>query len=109
VPVSAAAVVVAAVGALDGLLYVLVMRSQDDEPSGWFVAVLSVAVALALYGSVAAAKLGPAALTVAGLLLLVVGVLGILSIGLPLVVAGGVALVTAARRRPPTPVRAPSP
>ena len=32
--VRTAAVVVATVAALDGLLYVLVMRSQDDEPRG---------------------------------------------------------------------------
>jgi hypothetical protein len=89
------AVVVATIALADTVLYVFVMRSQNDSPRAWFVGALGVAIALAVYAAVAAARVAPRALAAAGLLLIVLGVVGILSIGMPLVVAGGVAIVTA--------------
>jgi hypothetical protein len=77
--------------------YVLVIRSQDDSPAGWYLG-LVVAASILL----AAAGLGAAPRTAAAIglgLLTVCALLGLLSIGvflLPAVVAAAVAVTRAA-------------
>jgi hypothetical protein len=95
-----AAAAVALITGTMGVVYVLLMRSQGDDPLPWVLAVLCVAAVLALSAASPGASLGPAALSVSGMLLILIGVLGIFSIGLPLLVAGVLATVSAWRRLP---------
>ena len=94
------AVAVALITLTMGVVYVLLIRSQGNDPLAWVLAVLGVAAALALYAASPGAGFGPAALSVSGMLLIVMGVFGIFSIGLPLLAAGVLATVSAWRRLP---------
>ena len=78
-------------------VYVGIMRSQDDQPVWWFVAVLVLGALGAGYGSVAVAPGRAWVLIGAALLLLAAGLLGILTIGLPILLAGVLCLVAAVR------------
>jgi hypothetical protein len=81
------------------VLYLALIRQQGNRPAAWFVAALSVAALLCLYGVFRAAPARRVALAVAAVMLLGLGLLGLLSVGLPIAVAGVLALVAAARDR----------
>lgn len=80
-------------------MYVWLMRQEGDQPVGWFVGALAVAVALGAFGSAGAIPWRLAALGLCGVILVALGVLGIFSIGLPILIAGVMALIGAARAR----------
>ena len=80
------------------VVYVAVVRGQDEPPLWWVLAVLVLAAALAAAGSVVRLDHSRALLVGAGALLLALGVLAILTIGLPIIVAGALCLVAGARR-----------
>jgi hypothetical protein len=80
------------------VLYVWVMRQQNDQPLAWFLGGLILSVVLCGYGA-AIVPLRRTALVAAGGIMVVLGGLGISSIGLPVLVAGMVALTAAARPR----------
>jgi hypothetical protein len=80
------------------VLYVWVMRQQNDQPLAWFLGGLILSVVLCGYAA-AIVPLRRTALVGAGGIMVVLGGLSILSIGLPVLVAGMVALTAAARPR----------
>lgn len=95
----AAAAVLAAV--LVG--YLAIMRSEDDDPAGWFVALLVALVVAALVGGLGAgAEWKRTLLGVAALVATAVGVVAIFSVGLPILVAAAL-LWLAAFSRPSGP------
>jgi hypothetical protein len=92
------AIAAAAIAGVMTGVYVGMMRSQDDTPLVWVVAILLGALLLALYGAVRTAPRRREALMVAGVSLWVLGVLALLSIGLPILAAGVMALVSSTRQ-----------
>jgi hypothetical protein len=86
-------------------VYLSVIRQQDGDPAGWFVAALAVGAAAAGCGAVRGWPHRRASLVLAGLVLLPLGLLAILSIGLPVLLAGVLSLVAAGRATaaPPAP------
>ncbi len=78
-------------------IYLGLMRQEEDAPVAWFVGILLLSTAAALYGAVRDAPHRRAALLVAGLALLSAGTLAILSIGLPIIGAGVLCLAAAGR------------
>lgn len=81
------------------VVYLSVIRQEDDQPAAWAVAALVLGAGAAGYGAVRTAPGRRAALLLAGLGLVVLGVLAILSIGLPILFAGALCLVAALRQR----------
>jgi hypothetical protein len=91
------AVVAAAVALIMLVVYVQIMREQDDSPQVWVLAVLGGSALLAGYGALRTSRLRTAALATSGMALVLLGLLAILSIGFPILLAGVAALVAAAR------------
>lgn len=79
------------------VVYLVIITQQDGQPAAWFVAGLTMAGLLCIYGTVRAAVGRRWVLGVAAVLLLGLGLLGILTIGLPILVAGVLAGVAATR------------
>lgn len=92
------ALAAALLAAVMAVVYVVVIRGQDEQPLAWVLAVLAVGSALTLYASPTSSPHRRPALAVAGVLLTLLGLLAILTIGLPIVAAGVLALVASARR-----------
>ncbi|HSS67836.1 MAG TPA: hypothetical protein VLK34_04750 [Nocardioidaceae bacterium] len=91
------ALLAAAVAVTMAIVYVQVMRGQDDEPLAWVLIVLGASAVLAAYGARMSAPHRQVVLIAAGVVLLLLGVLAIFSIGLPILVAGVLALVASTR------------
>jgi len=93
-----AAIAAAIVACGVAVVYVWLMRQENDQPVAWFLGGLVLSVLLCGYGS-ARVPLRRTALAAAGGIMVVIGWLGIFSIGLPVLIAGIAALLAAARPR----------
>jgi len=82
------ALIAAVLAAVMLIVYVSLMRQQDDEPLLWVVGVLACGTLLGAYGASPTLPRRRTALLVSGALLSVLGLLAILSIGLPILAAG---------------------
>lgn len=80
------------------VVYVAVMRAQRDSPALWFIAALTLSIALGIGGAVSGGSRRRTLLTVCGTVLLMLGALSIFSVGAPLLLAGALALAAAVRR-----------
>lgn len=79
--------------------YVGVMRGESDRPVLWFLALLLLGAAAAVYGARSGASRRHGVLLFAGLDLLGLGVLAIFTIGAPILAAGLLCLSAAGSRK----------
>jgi drug/metabolite transporter (DMT)-like permease len=89
--------VAAVIALLMNGVYLSLIHQQGDSPAIWFVAGLTMAGLLALYGALRTARGRRPALIASGVLLLGLGLAAILTIGLSIILAGLLAIIAAAR------------
>jgi hypothetical protein len=77
--------------------YVAVMRAQRDRPELWFIAALTMSLALGIGGAVSGGSRRRTLLTICGIVLVMLGALSILSVGAPLLLAGALTIAAAVR------------
>jgi drug/metabolite transporter (DMT)-like permease len=86
------ALLAAVISVAMAVVYVQVVRGQDEQPLVWVLIVLVTSAVLAAYGAWLGAPHRRVGLIVAGVGLVLLGLLAILSIGLPILVAGALAI-----------------